>query len=280
MYWYDGRLIHSDTIELPVAEPGLLYGATVFTTLRVWQQSLEHPLSFWDAHCTRLHQSICCLGWAEPDWEHVDQGANHLALHYPVLRVTVFPDGREWITGRSLPSNLHQWQQEGIKAWVAPKEWRRSLPHYKTGNYLACWLALQTAQQMGYQEAILVDSHNNWLETSTGSLWGWYDNCWWTPSLTDPLDDNSERILPGVARSHLISALKWHNRQVQESVWSMDLVSRFEALFYTNSVRYVVAIAHVHQPIHPQKYEKGLALNYPVNHAGLQGILDLFCSIP
>lgn len=260
----------------------------------------------------RLRQSLRWFHWPEPKWERVYHGASQLAPYYPVLRITIFPDGREWITGRSLPQNLHQWQKEGVHAWVAPRDWGRSLPHHKTGNYLTCWLALQTAQQMGCQEAILVDDQGNWLETSTGNLWGWYDNCWWTPPLTarspdvathlsdepstelssipsdkssgtpsvESLRRESGRILPGVARSHLISALKWHNRQIQESVWSMDLVSRFETLFYTNSVRYVVAIAHVHQSSSPQNYEKGEARNYPVNHPSLQGILELFCSIP
>ena len=284
MHWYNGHLLTTDTITLPITDPGLLYGATLFTTLRVWEQSLDHPLSFWAAHCDRLRHSVQQLNWTEPDWHRLNQGATHLAPHYPVLRITIFPDGRDWITGRSLPNNLSQGQQQGISAWVAPKSWGRSLPRHKTGNYLACWLALQTAQAHGHQEAILTDANGRWLETSTGNLWGWYDGCWWTPPLngdgreeslpaasvesSEMLAIGGEKILSGVARSHLISVMKWHNRKICERPWSADLMTRFETLFYSNSVRHIVAIAQV--------YENGHILSYQVDHPEIRAISELF----
>ena len=53
MYWYDGRIFSSSTIELAIDEPALLYGATVFTTLRVYDHCLDGGLSNWAAHCDR-----------------------------------------------------------------------------------------------------------------------------------------------------------------------------------------------------------------------------------
>jgi 4-amino-4-deoxychorismate lyase len=44
-------------------------------------------------------------------------------------------------------------------------------------------LAKANAQKLNTQEAILVDAAGNWLETSTGNLWGWRDGSWWTPAL-------------------------------------------------------------------------------------------------
>ena len=45
---------------------------------------------------------------------------------------------------------------------------------HKTGNYLACWLAKNAgAKKVGAQEAILTSDQGEWLETSTGNLWGW-----------------------------------------------------------------------------------------------------------
>ncbi len=58
MYWYDGQLIEEDKICLPITDPGLIYGATVFTTLRVYEQSLQHRLTQWEAHCHRLEKSL------------------------------------------------------------------------------------------------------------------------------------------------------------------------------------------------------------------------------
>ncbi|NJO50170.1 MAG: hypothetical protein HC840_12850, partial [Leptolyngbyaceae cyanobacterium RM2_2_4] len=191
--WYDGKLIHSGKVELAIDDPGLLYGATAFTTLRVYRQSLDEPLTNWKGHCDRLQSTLEAFSWKSPDWQRVRYGAEILLSYFPVLRITLFPDGREWITGRSLP-DLAILQQNGVIAWLSPPETNRSLALHKTGNYLAAWLARQSAQRHGAQEAILTDFNGNWLESGTGNLWGWAQGCWWTP----PLEAG---ILPGLVRS-------------------------------------------------------------------------------
>ncbi|MBW4546603.1 MAG: aminotransferase class IV [Symplocastrum torsivum CPER-KK1] len=253
MFWYNGQLKQTDSLELTIDEPGLLYGATVFTTLRVYHQSLDSPLTNWKSHCDRLISSLQTLGWQLPNLPQMRQGADVLSASYPILRITIFPNGREWITGRCLPSDLENRQQLGITAWLADApEYRRILPMHKTGNYLPSWLAQQASQKQGAMEAILLDAKGNWLETSTGNLWGWKDNCWWTP----PLDAG---ILPGVVRSQLISWLKKQNHPVRELVWDTKLVLSFEAIAYTNSVVEVIPIHTVlkapeklkYDPLHP-----------------------------
>jgi 4-amino-4-deoxychorismate lyase len=261
LFWYDGQLLQGNSLELALNDPGLLYGATVFTTLRVYHQSLEHPLTNWTAHGDRLYSSLQTFGWQLPDWERVRQGAENLLASYPVLRITLFPDGREWITGRGLPANLAERQQQGITAWLgdAP-EFIRSLPGHKTGNYLPAWLALQKAQQLGATEAILVDESGNWVETSTGNLWGYQQGSWWTPPL-------AAGILPGVARSQIINWLNDH-QPVQEEVWDRELVRNFEAIAYTNSVVEVIPIHTVITTTTP--------LTYNSQHGSLEFLRSLY----
>lgn len=235
-FWYCGKLVEKGTLELAIDDVGLLYGATVFTTLRVYDRSLDSVGTNWAGHCDRMRSSLESLGWQMPDWEIVRQGAETLKADYPVLRITIFPDGRELITGRYLPADLSERQQLGIVAWLAEApEYRRSLAEYKTGNYLSAWLALQKAQQYGAKEAILIDANGNWLETSTGNLWGWGDGRWWTPPL-------SAGILPGLMRSQLIGFLLSQNEKVEEQPWTADVVKRLEAIAYTNSVLEIVPI--------------------------------------
>lgn len=263
VYWYDGNLISGRTLEIAIDDPGLLYGATVFTTLRVYQ-SLDHPLTHWQGHCSRLHTSLEALHWQPPNWQRLRQGAE-LLTQFPVLRIVVFPDGREWITGRFLPSDLSQRQQQGITAWVIeePDLAQRSLPAHKTGNYLASWLSLQAAHRSSAQEAILTDQDGNWLETSTGNLWGWCDNHWWTPPL-------SAGILPGLLRSQLIAKFKCQNEEVIEEAWTADRVETFEAIAYTNCVVEVV-------PIHTILRDSTQRI-YPSVHPGFQKLRGLFIS--
>lgn len=262
IFWYAGELVCAGSVTLPVDEPGLLYGATVFTTLRVYSESLDAPLTNWAGHCQRLKRSLRSLGWQAPDWQQVRQGAEALVPYFPVLRITLFPNGREWITGRSLPPHLDGWQQQGIVAWLAESSrFQRSLPAHKTGNYLPTWLARQSALAKGAQEAILVSQQGEWLETSTGNLWGWLNGEWWTPPL-------KAGILPGLVRSQLISWLISQNRTIREDPWCLDLVMEFEAIAYCNSVVEVVPIYGI--------LRRDSQLAYDPSHQGFQQLWGLF----
>lgn len=239
MYWYNGQLFEQDTICLSINDLGLKYGATIFTTLRVYKQSLEHPLTQWEAHLNRLKNSLEAFNWCIPNWQNIAQGARHLITTYPVLRITIFPDGREWITGRFLPENLSQFQQQGIKGWLAPHfPFQRTLNTHKTGNYLGAWLALQQAKTLGFQEAILEDSQSNWLETSTGNLWGWKQGIWYTPAL-------KSQILPGIGRQQLINWLHQQTIKIEENQWTSSWVKSLEIIAYSNSVVEIIPFSQI-----------------------------------
>jgi 4-amino-4-deoxychorismate lyase len=238
-YWYDGKLREGDTLALNINDPALLYGANVFTTLRVYQGSLDHPLTRWQCHCERLNISLQAFAWVPPNWERIRQGAEIILNHYPVLRIVIFPDGREWISGRYLPADLEQVQRQGTRGWVAGNElYQRSLAAYKTGNYLGAWLARQRAQDYSATEAILIDSQGNWLETATGNLWGWKDAQWWTPKLNGG-------ILAGIGRSHLIKSLQEQNIPVAENQWNSEFIQDLEVIAYSNSVVEVVPFVEI-----------------------------------
>ena len=250
MYWYDGKLVDSKQIELNINAPELCYGANVFTTMRVYEQSLEHNLTHWQAHCDRLSTSLEAFNWQQPDWIRFKQGVSALLSHFSVLRMVVFPDGKEWITGRNLPPDLEQRQARGIVAWVATDDlYRRELARHKTGNYLSAYLARNKALSLNAKEAILVDRQGNWLETSTGNLWGWRDGCWYTPSL-------NSGILPGIKRSHLLARLQNNNILVEENIWTPEFVTTLEAIFYSNCVVELIPIVRV--------VERDNITNYPI----------------
>ena len=235
-HWFDGTYFPGDDLALAVNEPALLYGATVFTTLRVYGNNLDHPLTHWAAHQNRLTQALGDFSWPQPNWVQVRQGAAAVMADYPVVRITCFPDGRELVTGRHLSPELDQMQAQGIAVWIAEGElYQRSHPGYKTGNYLGAWLALQAAQNHGAKEAILTDSQGQWLETSTGNLWGWAVGQWHTPAL-------GAGLLPGVTRLHLVHYLSQRGQPIREDPWPAAMIQTFEALAYSNSGVQVVPI--------------------------------------
>jgi 4-amino-4-deoxychorismate lyase len=238
-YWYQGELIDSPMLQIAYDDPALIYGASVFTTCRVYERSLEHPLTMWSAHYQRLASNIQGLGWAVPDWSRVLAGAQLMGQNHPVVRITLFADGRELIWGKSLPAELEQRQQQGIVAEVLTG-FDRSLPQYKTGNYLAPWLARRQVAQ----EAILVNAAGDWLETSTGNLWGWRDHTWYTPPLT-------AGILPGIMRAYLVQWLRTRGKIVNEDNWNPALVNHLTGLAYSNTVVQFIPI-HTVSGVYPQ----------------------------
>ena len=236
VYWYDGKLISSDRIQFELTDPGLLYGANVFSTMRVQQQSLEHCGTAWQAHQNRLRKSIAEFDWQQPNWHRLRQGAQMLAQYFPVLRLTIFNDGREWITGRNLPENLPQRQREGIIAWLATSDiFQRNLAAHKTGNYLGAYLARSQALKLGAAEAILSDRQEHWLETATGNLWGRKQDCWYTPAL-------NHNILPGIERSRLLAYFQNNNLPVAENIWTGEFVQSLDYIYYSNCVVKLVPI--------------------------------------
>ena len=239
MYWYDGKIINSQTVKLSISDPGLLYGATVFTTMRVHYKSLEHSSTAWQAHRNRLKDSIDEFGWKQPDWSILRQGLEAICAFFPVLRIAIFADGRELITGRNLPADLSQRQTEGITAWVAKGNiFKRDLAQHKTGNYLGAYLAREQALKLAAQEAILCDRQGNYLETSTGNLWGRQDNYWYTPKL-------SSGILPGIGRSRLLNYFLSQSIPVQENTWTEEFIRSLDCIFYSNCVVGIVPIKKI-----------------------------------
>lgn len=231
-FWYNGNIEMGDRIPLSITDPALLYGATHFTTLRIYNQTLTDPRTHWPHHLKRLRQTL--PHFIEPNWAQLIEGATYFSKYYEILRLTLFPDGRHLITGRSLPLDLSDRQAHGISALLLPPDQIRSLPHFKTGNYLAPWLALQDARQRNCAEAIFTDRQGNWLETTTGNLWGYAKGIWHTPPLRN--SENSTTILPGIQRSALISLLQSQTIPIQETHWLPDRIAQFECIAYSNCV--------------------------------------------
>ncbi len=260
VYWFAGRLYEEEQIAIGVKHPALTYGASVFTTMRVYERTLEHPLTAFREHRDRISNSLKAFNWSQPNWNSIIQGLQPLLTEYPVLRLNVFSDGQELITGRLLPANLSQQQKTGVTLWVAQGlNYQRSMPAHKTSNYLACLLAMQAAKDHGARDAILVNPAGEWLETSTGNLWGYKFGQWWTPSL-------DAGILPGISRARMLGNLGC--QAISHLAWDFDVIQTFESLAYSNCVVEIM-------PVHTVLFGN-IKLNYRSTHEGLSLLRRMF----
>jgi 4-amino-4-deoxychorismate lyase len=272
--WYDGECYDDGRIPIAANDPGLMFGATVFSTMRIYGKTIDDPRTAWPAHRQRLETAIAAFSWSEPDWMRIDQGLHQLAPHYPLVRVTLFPDGRELVSGRFLPEKLDVMQREGITVWVAPSDRHtRSLAAYKTGNYLGAWSALQIARSHGNDEAILTDAAGHWLETSTGNLWGYRDRTWYTP----PIDGS---ILPGIVRQRILDHLRSRSIAVNDrQPWTPDLYRSFEIVAYSNSGVEIVPIVTVRLDS-PSDTAQTLTFPLPFDQTPLNSLRRAFDACP
>ncbi|MBL9078843.1 MAG: aminotransferase class IV [Planctomycetes bacterium] len=88
---------------------------------------------------------------------------------------------------------------------------------------------LQQAQDGGADDGVVVDADGAVLETATGNLWLRLDGVWVTP----PLDG---RVLPGIARAHLLAAARRVGLPVAERACDLADLHRAEALAHGNAV--------------------------------------------
>ena len=281
IFWHNGNLIEGNTLELAIDDPGLLYGATVFTTLRVYDGNLDHPKTNWLGHIHRLISSLQAFDWQMPNWELVRQGAEILKQHYPVLRITIFADGREWITGRNLPADLTERQKCGIAAWVAEGGEFGSLSNQKLdqippsanalggkvppllrgvrgdrvssdrywegGEWTRSLPTHKTGNYLtpwlGLQQAQKYGAKEAILVDASGN---WLEtntgNLWGWRDGRWWTPPLDAGILPGLMREQLINRLHAQNETVGEAPWTADFVAGLEALAYSNSVVEVVPI--------------------------------------
>ncbi|MGB3297425.1 MAG: aminotransferase class IV [Phormidesmis sp.] len=266
-FWYNGSSFEADSGDssippyVPPNQESLKFGATVFTTLRVYSEDLHHPLTQWQAHCDRLTHSLQAFKWQLPNWSALYAGAQLLKRRYPILRVTIFPDGKEWIVGRSLSHQLTHHQQTGVACWVAPSTYTRSLPAHKTGNYLACWLARQQAQSHGAYEAILTNPQGDWLETTTGNLWGWRRDASGQGRWCTPLHNH---CLPGIMRRILEKILAESGQIIDPQPWHLKQLLSFEAIAYSNCAVGLV-------PIHTI-FSGATTLEYNCSHDSIKAL--------
>jgi branched-chain amino acid aminotransferase len=224
-YWWMGQLYAGNTLGLTIDDPAFLYGATVFTTLRIYQQNPKHPVTALGKHLQRLESQVRTLGWDAPSWDQVNLGVQTLAAYYPVLRITLLSDGRALVTGRELPPDLEKKQQNGVV--LLSVEGGRSWSHLKTGNYLVSFQALRKAEAHGAQEALLTEA-GTWLETGRGNLWAWDGSQYLTPP--------AEGCLAGIFRQLLLAKLAAEEIPHAVVPFTPERQRSFQALGYCNSV--------------------------------------------
>jgi branched-chain amino acid aminotransferase len=251
----------SQTAQVSVLDRGFLYGDSVYEVVRTFR-SRHFGLK---EHLARLRQSAAYLymdvPWTDAEIQtEVEKTLAQADWSDSYVRIVVSRGTESTISlqpSEALQPNLlivissispePVMSQTGLHL-VIPQRLRNSKqaldPAAKTGNYLNNILALLEAQQMGADDALLLNDRGEITEATTSNLWIVRDGMVQTP----PVEVG---ILQGITRTFLMQALRQHNIPHQEIVLRPADLDSVQEAFLSSSVRLLMPVRQINNSVLP-----------------------------
>lgn len=255
VYNFNGSLLESKQIELPVDNRAMLYGDGVFETIRY----SYGKLLFWEDHYFRLMASLRIIRIKIPiQWtpEYLsDQiqetlAANHLEKQPARVRLTVWrkPGGRYLpdvhdpeflITCHRLISDEYEAPENKVTVDIYRDIFKPAnlLSNLKLIGSQLYVMASIFADENGLYDALLINDAKQVVESSKSNLFALYG----TEVVTPPLTSGALR---GVIRQRLLKALPDIGlKAVEKDLTPFDLLKADE-LWLTNAIVGIVPVNH------------------------------------
>ena len=257
--WMDGNLVEWSDARIHVLTHTLHYGTGVFEGVRAYETSKGPAIFRLEDHTNRLFESAELIGMKIPFQASVlnDAQSEVVALNElnnAYIRPMCFY-GSEGMGLRADNLKVHaivaawDWGSylgddkilNGIKVKVTdfPKRCDKSMIHKAkaTGNYLYSMLALKDALNSGFDEALILDIHNNVNEGSGENFFMIIDNTFYTP--------RDRTVLNGITRQTIMEIASDLNYKVEEKDISVEDVKSCDEAFFTGTAAEVTPIIQV-----------------------------------
>lgn len=251
----------SDQAQISVLDRGFLYGDSVYEVIRTFQ---GHHFGLKE-HLIRLRQSAAYLymavPWTDGDIQsEVERTLAQAEWTESYIRVVVTRGTEPFIALQ--PSAELQPNLLIVVSEIAPDPvlseaglhlvipWRvRNLkaaldPAAKTGNYLNNILALLEAQQMGADDALMLNADGEITEATTSNFWMVKDGTVLTPP-------PQVGILQGITRTFVLKILEQHKIPCVEKVLLPLDLEHAEEAFLSSSVRLLMPVRQINQMLLP-----------------------------
>lgn len=250
----NGQLYPQDTNVFGTQNRALRYGDGLFETMRM----LDGKVMFFKYHMDRLFKGMQALKidyHRAFDAEFVASEIVALARSNKIyknarIRFSVFREDGGWYTPEKNTFNyLIEIQalnedtyivERGLIADVY-KDVRKdfsALSHLKTSNSLPYVLAGVYRKENNLDECILLNSHNNIVESISSNVFLIKENKAYTPAITDGCID-------GVMRKVVIDLLKELNITVVETSLPANLLEHADEIFLTNSIKGIQSVVGI-----------------------------------
>ncbi len=216
--WWNGALMDSDKVRVPIVDATYLRGEGVFETIRALEGK---PLYFSD-HYKRLESSAGRLGFRVPDAEELRGGIEE------VLAANELREARIRVTlGENCLLTTVALEPEVLGVKVVTREdypinERSPLAGIKCTSYAENMTLLRLG---GTPEVLRPNMRGELCEGCVSNVFFVKDGKLFTPAL-------ETGCLPGVMRRQVIERVK-----VEEGCWPFEMINEADEIWLTNSVR-------------------------------------------
>lgn len=244
--------------NIEITDRAFQYGDGCFTTMAFRNNCLE----FFDAHISRLKLACKTLYIDFDKWSILEncivdslKATSNCVVKVIITRGTggrgYCPEGAVnpsfIITHHTIPAHYTSWQAKGVKLTISPIRLASQplLAGIKHLNRLEQVLVKQALVQTGYDDAVVCDTRQKIIETSTGNLFWYKDNVWFTA-------DHTESGVEGVMRNQILAVMK--EQGLEYRVVKQDISALFDAqqIFVCNSLMLLVPVVGLFNPVNQQ----------------------------
>lgn len=241
--YFNGSLQPLAGTAISPADPGFLYGAGLFETIRIE----KGRALFLAEHLQRLTSSARRLGWPVPETSGLPAAIQATIAANQVTtgrgRLNFFQGGQGYnlmfTAENGLPYTPEDYRKGCRAAIVTIRRNQHSpLAGLKTMNYLENLLALAEARKKGAREALLLNLDGNLAEGSRSNLFLIQQDTLYTPDL-------ASGPLPGLARARVLKLAAGLGLAVKEEPLKPEALLAAGEAFLTNSLMEILPLTWV-----------------------------------
>lgn len=264
LLFLDGEFLKASETQTDLYGQSLHYGYAVFEGIRAYNTQNGTRIFKAEEHFERLKRS-CELIRIPFNWnctELVNQSYKLLELNNltdAYIRPLVFCSPNMSLTTPAKVSIMICVWQWG--AYLGDKQLRVCISSYQrpnpksihieakaSGHYVNSILATTEAKSKGFDEALLLDMHENVAEGPGANIFIEKDKTLYTPALG--------HILPGITRATVIELCKELNIEIIEKNISVDELKNADSAFYCGTAAEVIGIASIDDTVFKQNWNE------------------------
>lgn len=243
----NGKLLTHTDASVPYDSRAVRFGFGLFETMLIVDGKIQLEEYHWD----RLYNGLKDLDFVMPelmDKEWMKQEIMRTVEKNNISKLCrvrfqvyagkggLFDGQNPWsefiIYCERVEQHLLQLNEKGIRLTYAERlaKSQDSLANYKTTNAMIYALGARQANLKGADDAIILNTNGNPIETTIANIFCVKDDIVYTPAL-------SEGCVAGVMRKHIIKELTNKGFTVKEGIITKDFLKSADAVFATNAIR-------------------------------------------